>query len=103
MSEITAELAERMATHLRECASVHGIRPRDPDSQRRYDEMKAIVAELPAPVDPDLLEARKHFLAKQPHDERAIMAGERDHSGSVRSFMEGIKRGRALATPATSA
>ena len=53
MSEISRELAERMATHLRECSTVHNIRPRDPGAQRRYDEMQAIVAQLPLEADQD--------------------------------------------------
>lgn len=49
---VAPELVSRMIEHLKDCGQAHNIRPRDPDAQRRYDEMKAIVAAL-EPVDPD--------------------------------------------------
>lgn len=109
MSEIPLELVERMAAHLRECSTAHNVRPRDPDAQRRYDEMQAIAAELPAPVDPDLVEARKiaaSFSYRVGTDSHArVINGSDDSSLNVRETLAGIKRGRelALATPATSA
>ena len=51
--EISPELAQRMADHLRECAAVPRTRPtRDLGAQKRYDDLLAIVSDLPKPVDP---------------------------------------------------
>lgn len=103
MSEISQELAQRMAAHLRECAEVSNIRPNSPETQRRFDEMKAIVAELPEPVDPLLIEARE-IVKVISQSERGIHryamdnidAGEWDNLAIVRSTLAGLKRGHAL-------
>lgn len=56
---VTPELVvwvHRAGRHLCECAKVENIRPRTPDAQHRYDEMKQLAAEYEAatkpPVDP---------------------------------------------------
>ena len=46
------ELTARMVAHLLDCGEAFGIRPTQSEAKRRYDEMKAIVAELRAELEP---------------------------------------------------
>jgi len=67
-------------------------------------EADAISAALPAPVDPDLIEARK-INDSSPYDltEMDPRAAQRVVNQVQDAILAGIKLGRALATPATSA
>lgn len=67
-----------------------------------YREARAIVAELPKPVDPDLIEARR--MESQQADNNgfidyavSVRNGDQDNEGPVRCRYDGIKRGRELA------
>jgi len=63
------------------------------------EEARAIVAELPQPVDPDLLEARKieyDICDEQGIDPEPALRGEWDDKPGVRGVLAAIKRGRAL-------
>jgi hypothetical protein len=120
MSEIKPEVVERMAALVRELAAVdqstmYGfvgeaklVRFKEAAASR-VNEARAITELLPAPVDPDLIEARR--IAKEaltcPGQSATllhnIVAGHCDAYSEVRIALAAIKRGRALATPATSA
>lgn len=113
--EISAELVERCVAFVREVgrltadsdmlvgrADVH-------DEARLADEARAIVAELPVPIDPDLLLARtiavKHALPGRYNTTSTYMVGQGaadDHEYMV-AIVEAIKRGRELAALARSA
>lgn len=103
---LSAELVERMITCVRGLAA-HWETADPIDIDRRIEEARAIVAELPAPVDPDLIEAREvvcgYHHDKHPespwHVEQAaaVRAGVRDSMLDVQAALFGIKRGRELA------
>lgn len=98
LAEIDPALVERMAVHILECDEVHGIRPKDADSRRRYDEMKAIAALLPRPVDPDLIEARGIAKPWLIYDGAySIDNGYCDEQPAMKAILTAIKRGRELA------
>lgn len=65
------------------------------------DEARAIVAELPAPVDPDLVAAREQEAAacevSFPSYAALVRSGGEDKGGPVRCRYEGIRLGRQLA------
>jgi hypothetical protein len=103
MTEISQELAQRMADHLRKCAAETIRKP-----NALHVEMLAIVADLPKTVDPEVIEARelvakccKWFVANS--DGCAgmvsnILDGSWDNSPSelVSSIANSIRRGKAL-------
>lgn len=68
-----------------------------------YDDAAAIVAELPEPVDSDLIEARELAANRGDDMDARILAGEMDAFDSVLHRLEGIKRGRSLASQDASA
>lgn len=61
-------------------------------------EAVAIVAELPDPVDPDLIEARKISVGFKSglKIEDEILAGKRDDEEAIQAILKAIQRGRAL-------
>ena len=93
--DISPELVERLVKAARDVVKAWGSNPFIDDN---YKALRAIVAELPEPIDPDLLEARK--LACVGRDEataKGVMAGEYDGWTVVQYHLAGIKRGRELA------
>lgn len=93
--DISPELVERMVALVRQCAGqpLHGQALHDVDV-----EAQSIVAQLPEPIDPDLMEARQiaAFHAGAARD--GTMNGEWDNSLYVQNALKGIKRGRELAS-----
>jgi len=102
MSDIKPELVERMVDLVRGMAKDVAVFP-SLSSMDHYAEARNIVERLPDITDPDLIEAREMLL-----QEPSIHAdGIRWHADDF-EFVSGlmcaaIKRGRTLATPATSA
>jgi hypothetical protein len=99
---VAPELVARMVEHLKDCGQAHNIRPRDPDAQRRYDEMKAILVAL-EPVDEDLVEARKIALKfacpaqySSPGTSWRTMEGDYDNSDYMQAIHAALARGRQL-------
>lgn len=98
--EISAELIDRMARLLRQ--QVDSLKHYSEDSVTdAVKEARAIVAELPEPVDADLLEARKLACENSRWERncdqwRATEEGRQDHIPMVRAALAAIKRGRAL-------
>ena len=110
MSEISQELVGRMAALVRGMAehepfimpATHGTAASDD-----YARAKIIAAELPVPVDPDLIAAREvvcgYHHDKHPespwHVEQAelVRSGRNDRMLDVQAAYFGIKRGRELA------
>jgi hypothetical protein len=102
MAEISQELVERMAKALRE--RVHAYRHWDIDAPAYVEEIRAIVAELTEPVDPDLLIAREivkaTFSPNSPtvgETREEVDSGAWDTAQCVQTALAGIKRGRELA------
>jgi len=99
MTEISQDLAQRMAALVRGMAehepfimpAQHGKATSDD-----YARAKIIAAELPAPVDSDLVEARKMAAGMYPVHASSIMAGQWDGVDDITLRLAGIKRGRAL-------
>lgn len=92
-AEIGREVVERMAMLVREMAG-DGTSGR---AMAAYIEARAIVALLPAPVDLDLIEARKLAATRGDDMDAHILAGSYDNFEVVAYRLEGIKRGRELA------
>lgn len=100
--EISQELAQRMATFCR--GYVERTKDQGPKWFGGLTEVRAIVAELPKPVDPDLIEAREWFIGrgggidadKDIVDE--VRQGAADHSDEIQIFLGGLKRGRELSS-----
>ena len=62
---------------------------------------RALVAELPAPTDPDLLEARKigaQWYRVGSENRGCVLEGREDHTLNVKLALAAIKRGRELAS-----
>lgn len=98
MSDISPELVERMVVLVRDLHADH-LRYNLHDRQQDFcQRTAAIVAELPEPVDPDMIEARELVCVRQ-HVGQAniIREGKMDHMLDVRAAFDGIKRGRELA------
>ena len=96
MTESSPALVERAIQMVRDTASdrfsVHAL----------ATEARAIVAELPVPVDPDLIEARK--IAEQRsrfkgyfYEPQAFFSGARDDGDDVQTALAGIRLGKELA------
>lgn len=86
---ISQELAQRMAAVIRAYTAGENSMPL---GRTVYSEALSIVAELPAPIDPDMEEARILFIKHYPG------AGyERAGAKELAAGLECIKRGRELA------
>ena len=87
-------LWDRMEALVREMASQRGPEP------RFIERARAIVAALPKPVDPDLIEARSIVANAKPHvaeySGQDILAGLEDDCFAMLVALAGIRRGRAL-------
>lgn len=98
--QIAPELVERMVAHLRHCAAAFPRRPlRDELAQANWDELHAIAARLPAPVEPDI-EIAREIVAAQIQGDRAkdvILAGNWDSGTTMSVALAALKRGRELA------
>ena len=100
MSEIAPELVSRMIA-LIETVAANG-KNTSSGVMGYADEAKAIIALLPEPVDPDLIEARKISLAYglpaalHRLTMRRTKAGEADGKVAIQSVLEALKRGREL-------
>lgn len=102
MGEISPELVERMVALVRHMA--RDVVARD----IHFNEARTIVAELPKPVDPDLIEAREvvcgYHHDKHPESPWHINQAARVRSGALDSLRDvqaayhGIKRGRELSS-----
>jgi len=96
---ISLELQARMVALVRRCAD-SAMASGDLYTMR---EATAIVAELPQPVDPDLLEAREVAIATVGDRDwpqvwaKEVRAGQYDRESRVRVALAAIKRGRELA------
>lgn len=97
--EIAPELVERMVYLLRRQVKkfAHEVNVTD-----AVKEAREIVALLTAPVDPDLIEARKlvaerYNLSTSSEAVEATLAGEDDDTRAVKNCLRAIKRGRELA------
>jgi hypothetical protein len=107
VTEISQKLAQRMAECLRASLTIDGeIAFKIKTGRTVFAEVNAIVAELPEPVDPDLIEARKLVAQRYRKEDcplsyhqvhAAIMLGEDDATQSVQNCLAAIKRGRELA------
>lgn len=101
MTEIAPELVERMVALVREIAADRFLRSASPYVHSFAKIAADIVAELPEPVDPDLIEVRK-MLAERYDPEasgdyiRAILAGKEDYTAPIINCLAAIKRGREL-------
>lgn len=103
MSEIEPETVDRMVALIRRVAAeldhYHGYA-----ANAMQMEGRAIVALLPEPVDPDLIEARKIVASLCYRVDTdgyvRVMKGRNDSGLNVRETLAGIKRGRELATSA---
>ncbi|RYG90141.1 MAG: hypothetical protein EON59_00745 [Alphaproteobacteria bacterium] len=103
VEQIPAEVVERMVALVRRLA-------RGPNERGRFfvqnveDEARELIALLPEPVDPDLLEARELFIALEGGVDadrdviRDILQGKADCADEIRHLLAGIKRGRELAS-----
>lgn len=85
---ISDELVDRMVALVREMAS------------EGYDRASDIVAKLPQPVDPDLLEAREIACAEVPswaaEQKRRCRQGTYDGNLLIVLALAGVRRGRSL-------
>lgn len=110
MSEIKPEVVDRMVALVRKMGGSSSIgRPyQDGEtiqfSSSHYETARAIVAALPMPIDPDMIEARRMESAQAEANgfidyAVSVRNGDQDNEGPVRCRYEGIKRGRELATP----
>lgn len=101
-AEITQELAVRMAALVRNIVNYEAV---DDIEKPLADEARAIVALLPEPVDPDLVECRE-ILACEAETKgwtaHALRwrAGAWDDESTIISYMKVLKRGRELALKA---
>lgn len=99
--ELDPALWDRMVALVRELASRDGAC----FVGEIKHEAQAIVADLPKPVDPDLIEARK-ICAMKPGVNAlgrcAYLDGNWDEGSDVSVALAAIKRGRELATPEVS-
>ncbi len=96
--EISQDLAQRMAALVRDLRADH-IRYGAHDIEQDFvARTAAIAAELPKPIDPDLLEARSICASfeRSPGSILAFTVGEWDDGATMRRVLAGIKRGRAL-------
>lgn len=94
---ISDELVERMVTFLRKLDKWDGSYALASD----MTEARAIVAKLPQPVDPDLLEARAIEAricreVENSRDAERVERGEFDERPGMQGVLAAIKRGRAL-------
>lgn len=67
---------------------------------RLANEARAIVADLPKPVDPDLIEARNLVECTvhwSPQTDRDLQSGKNDNTPEMKIALAAIKRGRELA------
>ena len=77
------------------------------DEARLRDEVRAIVAKLPEPVDPDPIEARELFIESEGGVDAdatvvaEVRRGDADVSDEVQLLLKGIKRGRKLESSPT--
>lgn len=97
MSEVAPEVVERMVALVRQIGS---MTPRTTAQDYWFPEAAAIVALLPEPVDPDLIEARKlafDFAGTMGPKPPGILDGEMDDSEALLALYAAIKRGRELA------
>lgn len=100
--EISQELVERCVALVRDIAA-GGL-----TTAAIGTEARAIVAELPAPVDPDLVEARRVAERQSSargylYDPEGFWQGHRDDGDDVQIALAAIRRGRELAAIARSA
>lgn len=99
MTGISDVLFQRMVEVIRAYATADGGHVA---SMSVWFEFQAIAAELPKPVDPDLVEARKLVCARSTAGEagsgyrRTVMSGSEDDSRAVVNALEAIKHGRKL-------
>lgn len=95
MTDLSPETVGRMEALVRKVATWTWVAHTDADKD--YAEARAIVAKLPEPVDPDLVEAREiaqHGVNVGVND---FAGGHCDKSHDVQLALAAIKRGRALA------
>lgn len=90
MTGISDELVQRMVEVIRQASGPHATW-----SSTLYIECCSIVAELPKPIDPDLIEARKVAYERDPAL-LVILEGDLDDCGIVQNALAGIKHGRKL-------
>lgn len=105
-TDISPELVERMVAHIQHMAETCADRPSIRGRARAdWDELHAIAALLPKPVDPDLIEAREVGASccdgRQPWlfimQPEAWRAGSNDDTHKMQLVLAAIKRGRELA------
>lgn len=101
MTKIDDALVERMVKLVRDLHADHVEHNMHDRVQDFVARTAAIVAELPEPVDPDLIEARK-LVAKRYNRETSsdaileTLLGDDDDTDAVRNCVAAIKRGREL-------
>jgi len=96
--DISPEVVERMAALVRDLHADHVKHGAHDYVQDFVARTAAIVAELPKPVDPDLIEARRMAAdLNQGSTRTEWMAGRWDAGPAVQWHLAGIKRGRELA------
>ncbi len=106
MTDLSPETVERMVALVRWMEEKRG---QHADYYTRFgfeawSRVREIAADLPQPVDPDLLEARAMANEYAPHGGpwAGILEGKHDASPAVTQLLAAIKRGRALATTPAS-
>jgi hypothetical protein len=100
--EIAPELVERMAALIRDLHADHLTYAMHDRVQDFVARTAAIVAELPKPVDPDLIEARNLAASRWDREDmnswaQTILSGACDGHTDVTLALTAIKRGRELA------
>jgi hypothetical protein len=99
MADISPELVERMVALVRDLHADHLRYDLHDREQNFCKRTAAIVADLPVPVDPDLIEAREIAAARYSREDqkRLVLDGKWDCGEPVVAALAGIKRGRELA------
>jgi hypothetical protein len=93
--DISPEVVERCVTLVRLLVAYEAV---DDIEKPLADEARAIVALLPEPVDPDLIEARRMAEALgQGGTREQWFSGKWDTGPAIQWHLAGIKRGRQLA------
>lgn len=91
MTDLSPETVERMVALVRRMAGYAGVYPKGEAAHEFVSEASAIAADLPEPVDPDLVEAREIMEARY-YINDPEWQGDLD---TTRAFKL-LKRGRAL-------
>lgn len=103
VEQIAPELVQRMVAEFRSLSTVNLSDLDRYFAKNVVETAKAIVADLPKPVDPDILEAREvacqNWFANCEH--QLVRAGDYDDQAVLAGIRHGLRRGRELALART--